>query len=89
MSDLEREKLAQGKLRPARNFVLGRRTTDAKPPVAAPPAQYDIGWARRSYGCGMEPYDSQEKVKVTAGAVAAVVMTAMPFVILFAVLIAA
>jgi hypothetical protein len=36
----------------------------------------------------MEPYNSREKVKVTAGAVVAVVMTAMLFVILFAILIA-
>lgn len=35
----------------------------------------------------MEPYHSREKARITAGAVAAVVTTAMLFVILFAVLI--
>jgi hypothetical protein len=46
-----------------------------------------ISARRRNHGGRMEPYDSQ-KAKVTAGAVAAVVMTAILFVILFAVLIA-
>jgi len=36
----------------------------------------------------MEPYSTREKAEVTAGAVAAVVMTGMLFAILLAVLIA-
>ncbi|MFB9262996.1 hypothetical protein ACFFWD_07385 [Bradyrhizobium erythrophlei] len=75
------------KLIRARNFVLPRRTTEPLNTALRGSADGVIPIRFQITASAMEPYDARDKAKITAGAVAAVVMTAMLFVILFAVLI--